>query len=359
MNVAVPARRLVTLGRPDERFDISKASLAEWHLSDSFERMRAFYRNYPPNSLQSDEARALLHHLVMVKRPERVLEIGTWQARTTEVIARALWEAGHGHIDTIDPFGGDRCPQIIASFPAELRNLITFRAENSGTHFDRAMSANTLYDLVLVDGNHEFEFALFDLMCAARVMRPDSVMVIDNIEQVGPRLATKVFLERNPDWQDIAGVVPLIDPANPFEVPPASFPDTKFYLLKAPSSFVVRQEPRVFGPADVDRAEIDGIELELKAPAVGMLHILVFARTFGISEPEELRCQQRLAIDVSQVPGDGRLRIPLERPLRTSFPQPGLHRRVEISLAFNGHTTLGLRSPPQPYPAKYGRSIGL
>ena len=70
-------------------------------------------------------------------------------------------------------------------------------------------------------------------------------MVMDNIEQIGPRLAAKTFLERNPDWRDVADVVRHIDMSAPFKVPAASFPDTKFYLLQAPPHYVIREEPRI------------------------------------------------------------------------------------------------------------------
>lgn len=359
MSATETMRPLAPLYRPGERFEISAAGLAAWLGSEAFRRVQSFYYHYPRNSLQSDEARALLHHLIVMRRPERVLEIGTWHARTTEGMARALWEAGRGHIDTIDPFGGERCPPVIASFPPELQKLVTFRPENSATHFDRVLSSDVYYDLVLVDGNHEFEFALFDLLCAARLMRPGGLIVMDNIEQLGPRLATKLFLERNPDWRDVADVVRHIDLATPLAVPPASFPDTKFYLLEAPPHYVIREVPRIFGPTDVDRAEVEGIELELAAPVQGTLHLLVYARTFDLPEPEELRCEQTIALDVPQLPADGRVRISLTRPLRTAFPQPGHPRRVEISLAFTGGAGLALRSTPLPYPAKHGRSIGL
>jgi predicted O-methyltransferase YrrM len=354
-----PVRPLEALCRPSERFEISQAGLQAWRDSPAFERVFSFYRNYPEGSLQSDEARALLHHLIVMQRPERVLEIGTWHAGTTETMARALWETGQGQIDTIDPFGGERCPPIIATFPPELRKIVTFRAENSAAVFDRAISNNTYYDFVLVDGNHEYEFALFDVMCAARTMRPGGLMVMDNIEQVGPRLAAKTFLERNPDWRDVAGVVRHIDMSAPFKVPAASFPETKFYLLQAPPHYMIREEPRIFGPAEVDRAEVDGIELELAAPAQGRLHILVYVRTFDMVEPEELHCEQSLQLDISQLPPDGTVRIPLSTPLRTAFPQEGLIRRVELSLAFNGPTGLALRSAPRLYPAAYGRSLGV
>src|SRR5262249_46655357 len=154
-------------------------------------------------------------------------------------------------------------------------------------------------------------------------------------------------------WHDIAGVVRKIDPGDPFGIPEPSFADTKFYLLEAPQEYVVRQDPRSFGSADVDRAEGDGIELELAAPATGQLHLHVYVRTFNSSLPEELECGQSLALDLSQLPPDGRVRIPLDRPLSTQLPQPGLRRRVEILLAFTGKSELVLRSPPQPYPAKH------
>jgi hypothetical protein len=33
-------------------------------------------------------------------------------------------------------------------------------------------------------------------------------------------------------------------------------------------------------------------------------------------------------------------------------------RRIEILLAFTGEQALALRSPPLPYPARHGKSIG-
>jgi hypothetical protein len=123
---------------------------------------------------------------------------------------------------------------------------------------------------------------------------------------------------------------------------------------------------RVFGPTEVDRAVVDGIELELATPAQGRLHVLVYVRTFlvyvrtfNIAEPEELLCEQSLDLDAAQLPANGGVRIPLSRSLHTAFPEPGLIRRVELSLAFNGPAGLALRSVPRLYPANYGRSLGV
>lgn len=350
---------IANLYEPGEQFDISEAGLRAWKGSPAFLRSVVFYRDYPPSSLQSNEARALLHHLIVMSRPERVLEIGTWHAGTTETLARALLETGQGTLETIDPFGGQRCPPIIAAFPPELRDIITFRAEDSAKHFDRVLSNNAYYDFVLVDGNHEFEFALFDVMCAARTMRPGGIIVMDNIEQVGPRLAAKAFLDRNPDWLDVADVIGQIDMSTPFTLTAPSLQDTKFYVLRAPPYYVIRQEPRIFGPAIVDRAEVDEIELDLATPATGTLRILVYLRTFGLLQPEELSCQQSFVLDMAHAPIDGRIRIPLRQPLRTEFPQDDLSRRVEISLSFSGESGLMLKSAPLPSPAKYRKADSL
>jgi len=356
VNAPKPMQPLVRLCDPGPQAEISKLGLAAWRGSEAFKKTAAFYHNYPLQSLISDESRALLHHLVVTRRPRRILEIGTFAAGTTEVFARALWEAGCGHIDTIDPFGAERCPPIIAAFPSELNERITFSPVNSASYFDYALSQNRSYDLVFIDGNHELEYALFDIMCTARLISPRGLVVLDNVDQPGPRMATKLFLEQFPEWNDVTGVVAQVDPHAPFAAPVPSFPSTNFYLLEAPAHYVVHAKPRSFGPLDVDRAEVDGIELELAAPAQGNLHIQVYARTFGLPEPEELQSRQTIAFDHPETSADRPVRIPLHKVLRTAFPQPGLPRRVEIVLAFTGGSQLALRAAPWPYPAKHASS---
>ena len=124
---------------------------------------------------------------------------------------------------------------------------------------------------------------------------------------------------------------------------------TDFYLIEAPPHHAVGGVPRSFGPVACDRAEVDGIDLDLAAAARGTLHLQVYARTFGLQEPEELQCQQRFALDRAAGP----VRLPLARPLRTAVHAEGLPRRVEIVLAFVGDGDLALRSPPMPYPARH------
>jgi hypothetical protein len=59
--------------------------------SQNYRRAQDYFRNYPAHSLLFDSSRAFLYELVRETRPNAVLEIGTYRAGTTEVLARVLW----------------------------------------------------------------------------------------------------------------------------------------------------------------------------------------------------------------------------------------------------------------------------
>jgi predicted O-methyltransferase YrrM len=344
---------IVPLYRPGEKFEISPAGLKTWRESECFQRVFAAYRDYPPQSLQSDEARALLHHLIVMCRPEFVLEIGTHRIGTAEVLARALCENGFGHLETIDPYEGEHCPALIAALPEALRQRITFHAVSSAAHFDRAIGRGVAYDFVLVDGSHEFEFALFDLMCAARLMRPGGLVVLDNVEQVGPRFAARVFLKDNPEWGDVGQVVSQVDRTEPFADVSPAFPDTKFYILQAPPYYAIGDMPRSFGSINSDWDDVEGVKLELAQPVEGTLHVQAFLRTFGMIGPGEIKGQKSLDLKMHPEAEDRTVRVAFDEPLRGPPQAAGLWRRIEIVVAYTGKGTAGLKSAPLPYPAQH------
>jgi hypothetical protein len=172
---------------------------------------------------------------------------------------------------------------------------------------------------------------------------------VDNIEIPGPRLATKLFLETHPEWCDVADVVRLIDPDDPLALPVPSVADTKFYLLEAPAHYLVKRAPQSFGQRDCDRIEVDGIELDLAAPARGTLHFQVFGRTYGVVEPEEIGSRDRIELLEERA---RTVRLPISRPLRSALVEGELPRLIEIVLAFDGEEALRLNAVPRPYPAK-------
>lgn len=153
------------------------------------------------------ETQFALAELVRLLAPANVLEIGTFFADTARVIATAMADVGAGHLTTIDPFGAHRVPNIIAEWPAYVRDHVTFRPDNSMSFYlylDEEMHAKrgneAPFDIIFVDGHHSFDYAFFDLMRSSLFLRPGGALVVDNIEQPGPSSAIRFFLERHTHW---------------------------------------------------------------------------------------------------------------------------------------------------------------
>ena len=85
------------------------------------------------------------------------------------------------------------------------------------------------FDLVFVDGNHDYEFALFDIQAAAARMMPGGVIVIDNISQAGPYYATVDFLRARPEWSD-CGTPRTSISRQPYDRKRANVPGTDFVI---------------------------------------------------------------------------------------------------------------------------------
>ena len=147
------------------------------------------------------ELQAVLYELVREARPKTALEIGTLFAGTTHVIARALWANREGRVTTIDPFGGERVPAIIARMPAEIGGRIDFYPLSSMDFFLRTDVSKGALDLAFIDGDHSYPGALFDLYRTSERMSAGGVVVLDNSDKWGVACATADFLERHPDWQ--------------------------------------------------------------------------------------------------------------------------------------------------------------
>lgn len=148
-----------------------------------------------------------LYTLIRHLKPKLCLEIGTFFAHTSQIMAEAIHESGSGgKLVTIDPFGAERVPQIIQTWPAELQALTEFRPWSSMQYFldmeTHAVpkGAESPLSVVFVDGHHNFEYAIFDIVRSADHLTPGGVIVIDNLEQEGPKRAVAQFLQWNPAW---------------------------------------------------------------------------------------------------------------------------------------------------------------
>ena len=262
-------------------FVTTSESIVEMLAAPGYPKVLSYFSNYPKRSMVTVNSRAFLFTLIRAIRPKVVAEVGTLYAGTTEVIARAVCENGGGIIHTTDPFDIEERPEIIASWPQALRDVTQFHALNSMDFFLLLDRMRVTLELVLVDGNHNYEFALFDLQMAAKLLRPRGIIVMNNAEQSGPFRAAQSFLAANTGWRELGQAIASHDPSLPFDTTRASLPNTTFIVLKAPNHIPIGAGPHSWGETRTDASRLDGFRLELSRQiATGTLHYQAILRAF-------------------------------------------------------------------------------
>ena len=302
---------------------------------------------YPPRSMTFPTFRALCYTLIRVLRPQSVVEIGTMYAGTSELFASALMANGHGMLTTVDPYGGDRVPAILGAWPGDLRRFVDYRPINSMELFSDLNNRQQRPDLIFVDGNHEYEYALFDLLAAARCIRREGIIIMDNYDLPGVIGACRSFEADNAAWQ------PVHFCAHP------SFGsredrmrlDALYRIYVAPSSISVGSRPVEFFSGNLQADGVRGFRLELAEPSQsGRLHYQIYLRIYpwnlhlGEGDIEELSANGSVAIS----PGETSAAIHLSVPLRTPRPLEGYNRRIDIGLLFESMPPNRTGGPPAP-----------
>jgi predicted O-methyltransferase YrrM len=278
-----------------------------------------------------------LAELVRLLAPARVLEIGTFFADTAHVIARTMAKIGAGHLTTIDPFGADRVPDIIAEWPPALRERVSFRPDNSMSfflyldeelHVQRGKDAP--FDVVFVDGHHSFDYTFFDLMRAGLFLRPGGALVVDNIEQPGPAAAVRFFLERHTHWH-------LFNAAGETAGANLNFhPTANSAIILAPDGIEIGPLPYRIDRYDLAVSEIPELQVRVRCPSPGILRALInfYSRPpdYAVTGVGEQGCigvaEQRIGS------GDHETVIVTYEPPLKLAPAPEDQIAVQIELSF-------------------------
>lgn len=342
------------IGDALEGVPLTPASLAEVMASPIADELDTYFREYPPTSLMGSRSRALLFALARMQRPAVAAEVGTFNGGGAEVITRALWENGNGFLHTTDPFGAERCPAIFARWPGELRRLVEFHPLNSMDFFLKLHHRRVALDFVLVDGDHDYELALFDLQMAARLLRPGGIVVMNDSVQTGPFQAAKTFLAANPAWRELGTAIASYDESTPFAGGRASQHGTGFAVLQAPSHWSIGAIPRSWGQAPIAAPLVEGLALEaLPQVTSGHLHYQAILRLFGDGPPQEAK---RVGVIPIRLDGDARpLAHELAQPMKFQASANAIDPRstLEIELCWQaapGAPPLALASLPSPLP---------
>ena len=315
--------------------------------SAEFTPATAFFADNPviSRSLETPAAHALLYCLIRNLRPDHVFEIGTYRAGTTEAICRALHANGSGMAHSVDPYDPEYAATVFKHWPPELlRHLQIYSMDSMAFYMDMRRK-RIRPGLVFVDGNHDYEFALFDIGCAACATTPGGFIFVDNVDQAGPFLATRDFLSINPGWRELGYSLGDYNPMKAFD-PQRKIANTDFIALRAPRTYYIDGRPRVFGLTHWWRSSVSGVRFQALAPRrPGRLTVQVVFRGFGAKQLFETFAEATTGLQ----PGTE------NQPTSISFAPPAqiadgcMYYTVEPWLIWRGEEPLQLLQAPEPY----------
>lgn len=317
-----------------------------------FQEAQAYFTDYPERCLASPRGRAFMYQLVRARRPKLMVEIGTYFAGTTEVIARAMWANGNeANLVTIDPYGGHRVPGILSQWPPALRDFVVFLDKNSMDFYIEFGPHTPLIDIAFIDGDHSYEFVFYDLIALAKWARPGGIIILDDCNQPGVFWAAKHFLELNPGWREVSGVFDDFDATRPFATMRSSVEGVGCLILEAPQAFEITHNPISFTYSGIRQRGIGGFRLEPTADSgTGDLHVEIFLRSFyddeSAGKPEQLDTSFSTTIEDTQ----GIQTVALDQPFLTDLDTRATTRQAELAFIWHprdGATPLRLAERPE------------
>jgi predicted O-methyltransferase YrrM len=222
-------------------------------------------------SLISAASMALIYALVRNAKPQHVVEIGTYNGGTSELICQALHENGGGVLHTVGAFDNERVLPIFKSWPRDLLRHLQFYSMMSMEFYYELSVRGIRPEIAFIDGDHAYETVLYDMQSLARSLAWRGFLIVDNVSQSGPHYAAADFLERNVDWTRCKAREPQwADPTKAFDRERATIPETDFEVLRAPSTFTVTSRPPTFGEF-LSGTEVRGLRICAET-AGGTLH---------------------------------------------------------------------------------------
>lgn len=290
---------------------------------------------------------ALLYAVIQNLRPEHVVEIGTSKGGTTETLALAIQGLGfHAYLHTASPYDAAHFLPVYHHWPLWLRRPVRYYQVDSMTLFMRLDQRRVRPGVVVIDGARDYEFALFDVMAAARRLSRGGFIFINGAAQTGPYLAATDFLKLHPEWAD-CGAAPATGADSGIKVFDNSrsrVPSTDFIVLRAPYEYVVGARPETRGEIEWSGSTVRGLRLTLAGrPGRGTMFAQCILRGVGETKTTEAMAEASLAIDGET----GAVDLTFTGPLTTDG---GMDRYVvEPCLAWRGDSPLKLLREVEPF----------
>lgn len=325
------------------RIDLAGADpIAEITSAAGFATLDRFFAeiNQAERALVSAKTQAVLYALVRNLRPEHVIEIGTYRASTSKAMVRAMHANARGFMHTVDPANSGPILRLIRRWPVALRERVCYYPMSSMDFFNLAVFQELTSDLIFVDGNHDYEYALFDIQSAARLIRPGGFIAIDNINQAGPFFAAFDFMRDHPAWHECGHSLKVDAIGKGFDHGRSTIRGTDLCVIRSPRNHIVGQRLETAGPQRISQTTIGGIELAIARPATGTLHAQYVVR---VREPVMSEvATQTSRTELRDAVGPTRVALPWD----FAPDEVPLERTIELWLAWTGDAELELAEPP-------------
>ena len=294
-------------------------------------------------SLLSPKALAFLHETIQVLGATSVLEIGSYFAGGTKVLADAV--QGRGVVVSIDS-NAVRAPYVeaeIATWPPALQDATTFLPHSAEELFSTFSRKKEIwFDVCVVDGDHRYTAALVDLLNCARFAAPGAVILVDDSTQPAVFHAVKDFLALRADWQEIGGAIADHRADSAFSSMRPSFEGLPFLVLVGPDRPPIGRG--LYSLGGTATGPLQGLEIDLAQPAPAG----TFQGHFVLSYTDTKQPHMLLAdASVDVVAGVRSVVLRLAEPLVADTVQPV---SVDASLCWHGpdaNSALALARPPR------------
>jgi predicted O-methyltransferase YrrM len=338
-------RPISDIAFPSINLAASENPITEIMAAPEFVATGAFFYDNPvaARSLISSQSQALLYSLIRNLCPEHVFEIGAYKAGTTEAICRALHSNNRGIAHAVDPFQGEYIAEVLKFWPPELLRHVRLHIKDSMAFFGDMEGQRIHPELVFVDGNHEYEYAAFDIACGARLLAPGGFIFVDNVSQPGPFFAAHDFLAANQGWRELGNAASHYNREKAFDTGRGTIVGTDFIVLRAPVTYGVGERPFNMERIRWGTGKVAGLHLKLVPPDQGgRLTVQAVLRGFGA-----VLVETTSEASVQVEAGRTDLSVTLTPPAQVDGQY--IYYTVEPWLIWHGAQPLQLRAPPEPF----------
>ncbi len=315
------------------------SSLRDWvkaHLDNpAFNDLEDRLWATPKDSTISAAERAFLYNFMREMKAKNTLEIGTFTAGTTLLMACAAYQDS-GRVYTIDPYGADRAPGLIAAWPKELGDCVVFQPKYS-TKFLDPLSNNPRFDLVFIDGNHRYPNVLHDLYASDETLAPGGIIIGDNAEQLGVMDACRHFLRDNEGYEGVAVHLTLPVPGSrevgkdiDSELRPRGA-RSAFVILRKPDRLFLHDKTLTFWVANITELaapviSISGVS-ERDAEIQVVTHLVSHPRDGNNPSPQSHQFVESFTVSGAfSLEIDSRLELSSEAECQVNFADIALYR---------------------------------